>query len=785
MARIQEYDAPQVELSNIPNVRISDSGAQDMAAVGASDTRALGAVAGVMQQYADREREKSLRAAQLEIENSLSQLENRTLHAPDTGLLNRQGKDAIGVGQQFTESWDKQQAGIVASAPRQLREWAQQQAMSRRTGAERILMRHSVQEGQKYAESQAAALLENARNSATLNYLDPERVDEEAARAMLAADQRVEIGGGSGLERGNLRAAAASSVYRAAIERRLAADPADAAAYLETVRDRLTGEDATRLESTLRPVLIDADAGEWIAAQTTGGKTQAAAAPVAGAAKSVAEAEQIAVQSVGRTIGLESGGRADAKNPRSSATGAGQFIDGTWFDMLSKHRPEFLNGFTPVQLMGMKRDDPRRQAVVAHKRDAALSRQMTEAYAKENARGLFESGLPVTPQTVYLAHHFGVGGARKILRAAPDTPVSSLLSPREVAANPYLKGKTVSEVMANHAARAGDAGSSGAAMDSAAQSTPAMAAGKTDWVEIERRAQAIPNPLLRDRVLTRARSMQQLEARKEAAAEKARSERVITAINQNPGAPLSRVLAPEDFAAVSRAGDVPKFENYRQAMAAGGLVQDDAVLVDEIGRQAALDPQAFMRRNIAKEADRLSTPTLTRLLNMQREGAKDAAKVADWATEGQRLDQLYRLVGVGTEEDARGQGSEAKNTGRARHRGELQIAYQMAVEAHTRATGKKPEGETLDRIVRQTARNYAEQRQQRGDGEPTTRMQRNERRLEDKKPLIYEATERFLQDFSEGQREQVRAAYRSRHGQNPPEWWVDSFLARTKMEPTQ
>src|SRR3546814_1142053 len=82
----------------------------------------------------------------MEIENQLAGLENSTLYDADSGFLNRQGKDAIGVQEQFTPTWERGQAQIVASAPRHLRQWAEQAAGRRRQGADRILMRHSMRE---------------------------------------------------------------------------------------------------------------------------------------------------------------------------------------------------------------------------------------------------------------------------------------------------------------------------------------------------------------------------------------------------------------------------------------------------------------------------------------------------------------------------------------------------------------------------------------------------------------------------------------------------------------
>lgn len=759
MARIPSYDSPQVQAQPLPGVRISDAPAREMAAAGAAAARGLNAVSGAFSEIAAAERDKANRAAQLEIENSLSALETEIVHAPETGLLNKRGKDAIGAHEQFAESWDRRQSAIISKAPRHLQEWAQQQATQRRQGAQRILMRHSVQEGQQYAKDQANALLTNAEHSAVLNFQDPARVDEEAARAMLAADQAVDLEGGSGLERGNMRAAAASRVYRAVLDRKIANDPSDAAAYLETVRDRLTGDDLTRLESTLRPVLTDADAGALLQAVINGGPGHAGAAPAADAAGSLQQAEEIARASVGRTVGLESGGRADAKNPRSTAAGVGQFLERTWLEVLGRNRPELLAGKSRAQVLAL-RNDP------------TIAREMTEAFAVENARGLYESGLPVTPQTIYLAHHFGIGGARQMLRADPDTPVSNLLPGRALAANPYLQGKTVADVIANHSKRAGD--TEQAATSRVTTRGARNADGSVSWAEVERQGQMIPNPLLRDRFLARANAMQSLEKQARAEADKARDERVIQAINANPNASLARALSPEDYAAVAKTGDLPRLDNYREAMAKGGLTQDDYALVDEIERQAALDPQGFMRRNIAADAGRLSTATLTRLLDKQRQGSKPAAQ-ADWATEAQRTDQLFRLAGVGTDQDARGQGSEAKNAGRARHRGELRIAYQMAMEEYVRVNGKKPLPEAHDKLIESVALRYSMSRFLDGSSMKT----RNDERMKEKKPLIYEAAERAGLDpavKSRMEHESAKQTLARRLGYTPTDAFVDAFL---------
>lgn len=139
---------------------------------------------------------------------------------------------------------------------------------------------------------------------------------------------------------------------------------------------------------------------------------------------------------VDRVVQAESGGDRNAKNPNSSATGAGQFIASTWLDLFRRYYPSEAAG------MG-------REAILALRTDSDRSRTLIEAYAKENAEILQKAGVSVDEAALHLAHFLGAGDAAKVLSAAPGTPLAGLISSASIAANPTVLGggRTVEDAL--------------------------------------------------------------------------------------------------------------------------------------------------------------------------------------------------------------------------------------------------------------------------------------------------------------------------------------------------
>jgi len=142
-----------------------------------------------------------------------------------------------------------------------------------------------------------------------------------------------------------------------------------------------------------------------------------------------------------RLVADESGGRPDARNPRSSATGLGQFIDGTWLQF-AEANPDLFRGMS-------------REQILAARTNPDLSRRAIEWYRQQNASALQAAGLPANDGTVALAHRFGPQGAAALLRADPNAPVGSVVGEQVMAANPDLAGRTVGQVVQRYGQRFG------------------------------------------------------------------------------------------------------------------------------------------------------------------------------------------------------------------------------------------------------------------------------------------------------------------------------------------
>ncbi|MDX8516638.1 M23 family metallopeptidase [Mesorhizobium dulcispinae] len=135
-----------------------------------------------------------------------------------------------------------------------------------------------------------------------------------------------------------------------------------------------------------------------------------------------------------RIVHVESGGSARAKNPLSSATGAGQFITKTWIRMMNTYRPDLARSLSTADLLALRYD-------------ATLSREMVRNLAREGEAYLRARGHQITAGRLYLCHFLGMEGAAQVLGAPGSAQLNAVLGSAVIQANPFLTGKTTSYVI--------------------------------------------------------------------------------------------------------------------------------------------------------------------------------------------------------------------------------------------------------------------------------------------------------------------------------------------------
>ena len=128
------------------------------------------------------------------------------------------------------------------------------------------------------------------------------------------------------------------------------------------------------------------------------------------------------------------------KNPMSSAQGLHQFIDSTFVGTAKKVFPELANK-SPTEILAL------RGTKLAD--GTPIESALEQRFRTDNIASLASAGIQPTPGNTYLAHFLGAGGARSVLGADPNTPLSQVVSADAIKANPEvlaIKNKTVGDL---------------------------------------------------------------------------------------------------------------------------------------------------------------------------------------------------------------------------------------------------------------------------------------------------------------------------------------------------
>ncbi|MDN7356316.1 hypothetical protein [Acetobacter senegalensis] len=150
----------------------------------------------------------------------------------------------------------------------------------------------------------------------------------------------------------------------------------------------------------------------------------------------------------------ESGGRIDAKNPNSSASGPYQIINST-AEGIRRNHPEL--GLTPGW-----QTDPNQVEIGA------------KAGVQDNLTALLAKGIHPTEGQIYQSWFTNPRQTSQIAQADPNAPISSILTPAQIRANPFLSNMTVGDFGNWSAQKMGQTGATAPAQSApAAQPQPA------------------------------------------------------------------------------------------------------------------------------------------------------------------------------------------------------------------------------------------------------------------------------------------------------------------------
>ena len=667
MATLIPRVTPQVQVEQGPQARNTTQVSSAPAEALASGISQLN---GVVREYVEREQERNDTTAVMAARKQLSDWEASTFDPgnPD-GIGKYKGKNALAADEALLPELDKTVGSISAGLTPRQRQRFEAVAMNFRDSVAGRLNGYMDREHSGYITAEQKAAVDNLGADAVSAGVsgDFSRQDR-VANELLAMNRarRQADGMGEELIKAEERGMV-SSVRSQTIEGMATARPFEAQAYFERYADQMTPEDRAKVERLLYPVVSDAAAQEDADAIMAGAQPQAYRDPgqrgrgpspdLAKILDEEADAAGVPREYLYALAEQESGFNPNAVNPEA-------LDDGDHATGLFQYRATSAKGF-----------------------DRKDARASARAAAREFAQRAKAGGV----EFAVAAHFAGEGGAAAVVQRGRR------------AENPKT-ARYVEQVMGRAARWRGDA--------PAQQGTSTAPPSESDAIA---RAQTIRDPRRRAAVVSKIRERFQLSDMRRQEEDRASSEAAYVAINQaaNPNAPLREILGAQVYAWAERKGHLTTLENLRKHKVAGTFIQDDAVLVEALEREAVLSPQTFARRDIHALADRISTQTLGELLGKQNQ-ANDPLKRADWATQSQRIESGLRILGLDEAGDYRNsEGAfvakppKKKLEERKVQRAQFAQLYREAERAFVQRQGREPTPQEADSLLRNVVRNVA------------------------------------------------------------------------------
>lgn len=242
MPRVPTYETAQVEQQPGRAIHL-----QGVAPDNSPITQSLQGFQRGAQILVNKEREKADTALLMDVDNQLTQWQQKAMYDEQSGVFTRKGKNALDVTNQTLDQFEKAQAefGKSLTNDQQRARYAQIVA-SRRNSLSNDLNRYEYGERQNYYGQVEKGQLETSMQGAALDYQDPGKVQQYRAKVDSVLASRAERLGLSPEAAQDERLKANSGMSTAVIQRMLVDSPQKAKSLFDAYKETMTAEDQIR-----------------------------------------------------------------------------------------------------------------------------------------------------------------------------------------------------------------------------------------------------------------------------------------------------------------------------------------------------------------------------------------------------------------------------------------------------------------------------------------------------------------------------------------------------------
>ena len=249
MPSVPRYNQ-QVNQSALPNARVGTGAPAEAFGGGAASGRGVTQAASQIVSIMDKEREKADQLRIMDADSQAARLKNKLFYDPDSGAMNKRGKDAFGAVDEYSKQFDEQAREIEKGLSSPAQKAAFKERLAQHKGdLNNQLQKHVFQESQAYDNEVTEGRLVTAQEEATLNYQDPNILQRSLREQEIVIQQHADRMGKPAEWAQNKIKESKSKTHSAVIERMLVAgNDIEAENYYKNNKADFTARDITNAE---------------------------------------------------------------------------------------------------------------------------------------------------------------------------------------------------------------------------------------------------------------------------------------------------------------------------------------------------------------------------------------------------------------------------------------------------------------------------------------------------------------------------------------------------------